>query len=388
MDPRLQRASTASFRERKFSSPVDRLHRQARQSILFEERSSSAFRDDLFSSLPLFRTQGLGRTGTAELDVSPTEAHPGHRLPEPPGVWSSHSSNEHHGLSDIFPFPKIATNKNSIVPKSARVAHKLEPNVDSVESQPSEYEDTPQRKHPRFELLQRLVSLFPRSTTLKPGAITGLHVVSAAATAHAKATLQHQSYLHSQRQHIYITEYEPGESVKPKRIPMTLNHISGIQHYLLEASTPRFRAPLLRVIYIQNNEEAMDFLTNVFRLDHTSFEKFEGSFQDWIHEQKSHRDSSDKTISWKPTYDVTRDIVCTVFGLDLGSGLAGIQAAPNITLPGKTTLDPRFLTTGLSAARPQRLSNESLTVSQKQAKWASSTPALAESGNVAIRIRS
>jgi len=207
-----------------------------------------------------------------------------------------------------------------------------------------------------FAWLQRLGNLLPTSATVKPGAISGLQVASAAATAHAKAILHHQNYLHSQRQHIYITEYEEGATVKPRRVPMTLNHISGIQHYLMEASTSRFKAPLLRVIYVQNNAEAMDLLTNVFHLDHVSFDKFDGSFKEWIHEESSHRDSSNKTISWKPTYDLTRDITCTVFGLDLGSGLAGIQAAPDIALPGKKSLDPRVLTTGLSASRPQRLS--------------------------------
>jgi hypothetical protein len=357
MDPRLRRASTSSFNKQQSTTPIDRLHRQARQSILFEERRSPVFRDDLFASLPLFRTQGLARSATVETDVSPTEAHPGHRLPEPAGGWNSRSSKDDHELSDIFPIPKPAITKY----KSARLepidaSDEVTLDVEAVEAQPSGFAGSSRYILPNIDFFSRIINLLPRSTALKPGAISGLQVASAAATAHAKAILHHQSYLHSQRQHIYITEYEAGDLIKPKRIPMTLNHISGVQHYLMEASTPRFRAPLLRVIYVQNNEEAMDFLTNVFRLDHPSFEKFEGSFKDWVHEQQSHRDSSTKTITWKPTYDVTRDITCTLFGLDLGSGLAGIQAAPNIRLPGKKSFDNRVLTTGLSASRPQRLS--------------------------------
>jgi hypothetical protein len=354
MDPQLRRASTSSFRERRFSNPIDRLHRQARQSILFEERKSPVFRDDLFSSLPLFRTQGLSRTPTAETDVSPTRAHPGRRLPEPPGGWDSRTSGNDHELSKIFPVPKPAITNISAPLKSCE-GHQVAPDVGTVEAQPSGYADSPERNSPRFTLLQRLSNILPRSTAVKPGAINGLQIASAAATAHAKAILHHGSYLHNQRQQIYITEYEAGDTTRPKRIPMTLNHISGIQHYMMEASTPRFKAPLLRVIYVQNNAEAMDFLTNMFHLDHASFEKFEGSFKDWINKQQSHRDSS-KTISWKPTYDVTRDITCTVFGLDLGSGLAGVQAAPAIPLPGRKSFDPRVLTRGLSASRPQRLS--------------------------------
>ncbi|KAF7512207.1 hypothetical protein GJ744_002369 [Endocarpon pusillum] len=359
MDPRLRGASTAPFRERKFSSPSDRLHRQARQSILFEERKSPVFRDDLFSSLPLFKTQGLGRSGTAATDVSPTEVHPGKRLAEPSGRWGPDSSNGHQELSDIFPIPSPThLKKTTVAPESAQVAHAhaLDENLVEAQHDLDHAIFAARSSHLWSGFLRGLLNLFPRSATLKPGAFTGLQVASTAATAHAKAILHHQSYLHNQRQHIYITEYEVGDSLKPKRVPMTLNSISGIQHYLIEASTSRFTAPLLRVIYIQNNAEAMDFLTNIFRLDHASFEKFEGSLKDWIHEQKSHRDSSNKTISWKPMYDVTRDITCTVFGLDLGSGLVGVQAAPDIALPGNKNFDRRVLTTGLSASRPQRLS--------------------------------
>ncbi len=357
MDSKLRRASTASFRERKFSSTSDRLHRQARQSILFEERKSPVFRDDLFSSLPVFRTQGLGRSGTTGADISPTEAHPGKRLPEPSGDWGPESSKAHHELSEIFPIPSPThLRETSTVPKSDQDTHVPALDENAVEAQHTQSTAIARSSHSRFGFLKRLLNLFPGSDALKPGAITGLKVASTAATAHAKAILHNQSHLRIQRQQIYITEYEVGGSIKPKRVPMTLDSISGIQHYLMEASTSRFTAPLLRVIYVQNNAEAMDFLINIFRLDHTSFEKFEGSFKDWIHEQKSHRDSSNKTISWKPTYDVTRDITCTVFGLDLGSRLAGAQVAPNIALPGKKNFDRRVLTTGLSASHPQRLS--------------------------------
>ena len=357
MDPRLRRPSASSHKDAKVSTSIDRLHRQARQSILFEERRSPVFRDDLFSSLPLFRTQGLAHSGTAENDVSPTEAHPGHRLPEPAGGWLSSSAKVNHELSDVFPIPKPgAARKKSVAVKSGRAVNEALLDANTVEAQSSSFEDGSGPKSPRLSYLQRFLDLLPRSTVVKPGAISGLQIASAAATAHAKAILHHQSYLHNQRQQIHITEYETGDSKKPRRIPMTLNHISGIQHYLMEASKARFRAPLLRVIYIQNNAEAMNFLTNVFRLDHASFDKFEGSFKDWIHEQRSHHDSSTKTISWKPTYDLTRDITCTVFGLDLGSGLAGISAAPNIALPGKKSFDPRVVTHGINASQPQRLS--------------------------------
>lgn len=357
MDPRLRRSSAASLREPNFSSPVDRLHRQARQSILFEERESPVFRDDLFSSPHLSRTKPLGRTGTTETLVSPTEPHPGQRLPAPPGGWTPGSTQERHELTEIFPIlDPVVSKRSSFTLKSSPVTLELPLDVNAIEAQPSDFAVASGARYPRPNWLQHFLNFFPRSPGLKPGAVSGLRVASAAATAHAKATVHHQSYLHKRRQQVYITEYEAGESLQPKRIPVTLNHVSGLQHYLLEASKPRFKAPSLRVIYVQNNEEAMDFLTNIFHLDHASFEKFEGSFKDWIHERKSHRDSSRTTISWKPSYDVTRDIVCTVFGLDFGSGLAGIQAASNTALPGKRSPDPRISITGQSALRPQRIS--------------------------------
>jgi hypothetical protein len=360
MDPRLRDSSTATFGERKGSAPADRLHRQARQSILFEERRSPVFRDDLFSSLPRFKTQGVGRSATGGTNVSPTEAHPGHRIPEPPGGWTFDDSNQNPGLSasDVFPIVGSEPSKeNPLAPNTGRDSRPLALDENEVEAQPSAIADSSTRQYSRWSALsQRLGNLLPRSASVKPGAISGLRVASAAATAHARALLHHQKYMHSQRQNIYITEYEDGPTVKPRRVPMSLNHISGIQHYLMEASTSRFKAPLLRVIYVQNNAEAMDLLTNVFHLDHVSFDKFEGSFKDWIHDESGHRDSSNKTIAWKPTYDLTRDITCTVFGLDLGAGLAGTQPARDIALPGKKSLDPRLPTTGPSASRRQRLS--------------------------------
>lgn len=49
--------------------------------------------------------------------------------------------------------------------------------------------------------------------------------------------------------------------------------------------------------------------------------------------------------------DVTRDITCTAFVLDVGSGLVGIQAAPSISPPGKQSIAPGGFAPGPSASR-------------------------------------
>ena len=355
MDPLEKRSSVASLNERNVSNQTDRLHRQARQSILYEERASPAFRDDLFASLPPFRTQGLGRTGTSGTDISPTDdPHPGTKISESALGRYSLRRDSFRGLSDIFPVPRGSIAKPSPTRRKSSVAVQLpsldeeaaEAQIDKASDQHSQNEEAP-------SLFSRLGSLIPGSGSIKPGAISGLRVASGTAVAHGKAILRQPSYLHSNRQYVYITEYTK-DSAKPTRIPMSLNNISGIQHYLMEASKPRFTPPALRLIYVQNNEEAMDFLTGVFRLDHPSFEKFEGSFKDWVHETRTNQGRLAKTVSWKPSCDLTRDITCTLFGLDLGSSLE--NPVPSLPSPGKKGRSPQAPRQGLSAPQPQRLS--------------------------------
>lgn len=65
----------------------------------------------------------------------------------------------------------------------------------------------------------------------------------------------------------------------------------------------------------------MEFLTEAFCIDHPHFEKSERGFRDWVTNPKANRAAFDKAMAWRPSYDVARDIVCTVFGVELGREL-------------------------------------------------------------------
>jgi hypothetical protein len=73
--------------------------------------------------------------------------------------------------------------------------------------------------------------------------------------------------------------------------------------------------------YIYNHEDAMDFLTDAFCIDHPHFEKSERSFRDWVKTTHANRAAFDKGAVWRPAYDLARNIACTGFGLELGHEL-------------------------------------------------------------------
>jgi hypothetical protein len=82
--------------------------------------------------------------------------------------------------------------------------------------------------------------------------------------------------------------------------------------------------------YIYNHEDAMDFLTDAFCIDHPHFEKSERSFRDWVKTTHANRAAFDKAMAWRPAYDLARDITCTVFGLELGHELDAHVAREHI----------------------------------------------------------
>ena len=82
--------------------------------------------------------------------------------------------------------------------------------------------------------------------------------------------------------------------------------------------------------YVNNHEDAMDFLTDAFCIDHPHFEGSERSFRDWVRTRRANRAAFDKAIAWRPAYDLARDITCTIFGMELGHELEAHIARENI----------------------------------------------------------
>jgi hypothetical protein len=84
--------------------------------------------------------------------------------------------------------------------------------------------------------------------------------------------------------------------------------------------------------YIYNHDDAMDFLTDAFCIDHPHFEKSERGFRDWVKTTHANRAAFDKAMAWRPAYDLARDITCTVFGLELGHELDAHVARKHIAM--------------------------------------------------------
>src|SRR2546423_1885922 len=87
-------------------------------------------------------------------------------------------------------------------------------------------------------------------------------------------------------------------------------NISSPRESLPTANKPR---------YVDNHEEAMDFLTDAFCVDHPHFHKSERSFRDWVKTPHANRAAFDKAVAWRPAYDLAREVICTVFGMELAN---------------------------------------------------------------------
>lgn len=82
----MRKTSTSPQDKRKPSTFLDRYRRQARHSIWYEEGEPPAF-NDLFGRLPPLQTRPVNRIDTGQ---SPTDIHPGTRIPVPKTWTDSH----------------------------------------------------------------------------------------------------------------------------------------------------------------------------------------------------------------------------------------------------------------------------------------------------------
>lgn len=78
---------------------------------------------------------------------------------------------------------------------------------------------------------------------------------------------------------------------------------------------------LTRFSYVNKHEEAMEFLAEAFCIDHLHFEGSERSFRDWYKRSVANRGAFDKAVAWRPSYDLARDTISTIFGVELGHEL-------------------------------------------------------------------
>ena len=102
--------------------------------------------------------------------------------------------------------------------------------------------------------------------------------------------------------------------------PKLCANVASLRNYLEEGDQPD---SLLRLIYVCNNEEAVNYLSNAFGISGSSTETGERSFRDWMQDDRHTRRASHKAIRWRPGFDIARGVICTAFGLDFGSLVVG-----------------------------------------------------------------
>ncbi len=103
-------------------------------------------------------------------------------------------------------------------------------------------------------------------------------------------------------------------------------NVASLRNYLEEGNQPH---SLLRLVYVCNNEEAINYLSNAFGISGSSAETGERSFRDWMQDDRQTRRASHKAIRWRPGFDIARGVICTAFGLDFGSLVAGSDKQPD-----------------------------------------------------------
>ena len=98
--------------------------------------------------------------------------------------------------------------------------------------------------------------------------------------------------------------------------PKLCGNVASLRRYLEEEDHP---ASLLRLIYVCNFEEAINYLSNAFGVSGSSADTGERSFREWMQDDRDIRRASHKAIRWRPAFDLARGVICTAFGLDFAS---------------------------------------------------------------------
>jgi len=114
--------------------------------------------------------------------------------------------------------------------------------------------------------------------------------------------------------------------------------------------------------YACNVPEAVDCLTQDFKIDDGGYRGIEKSFRDWIQTSRTQRGASNKVIKWRPSWDQARDVICTAFGLDFGSIISNTAVADSDP---KGLRDPLFHSKGNSAPeikKPQEILQQRISV--------------------------
>ncbi|EXJ56554.1 hypothetical protein A1O7_06898 [Cladophialophora yegresii CBS 114405] len=321
--------SVRSPKQRKYST--DRHQRQARLSIAIEEgRSlrpplakedevSKSFLKDVFS-----KPQSTTFT-QADSFPCPLEVHPGKRVR---GFSSSaEDGTELESLDFKNPFAEPNEAQQLDIEQRGAIIRRANTDINAEEAHlritRSASNARVRAKRP-FDRLRRWVGI---NSTIRPGAFTGLEYAAGFATTYATAILSQNAALVYKRKAMYVLEYDVDErEVLLCGPPKQCETVAKLRKYLEEDGKQH---SLLRLVYVCNNEEAINYLSGAYGISGSSAETEERSFRDWMQDDRDLRRASHKAIRWRPAFDMARGVICTAFGLDFGSLVVGPSPAHN-----------------------------------------------------------
>ncbi|KIX01531.1 uncharacterized protein Z518_09257 [Rhinocladiella mackenziei CBS 650.93] len=313
--------SAKSVKQRKYST--DRHQRQAELSIRIEEgRSlrpplvheedvSTSFVQDFFSKPESNTVVSLSH---ADAGPSPLDIHPGQRVRGFSEAFDELVASE-ESVDFKIPFPEPNAEQQLEIEQRAAVFRRTNTDIDAEQAHLRIAHSTSDARD-RNGLVQRVQRLLGQQSVIKPGAFTGLRYAAGLATAHANAIISQKPAPLFTRRALYVLEYDTDESgVLLCAPPKLCGSVSSLRQHL-EETEPK---SLLRLIYVCNNEEAVNYLSNAFGVSGSSGETNERSFRDWIQDDRDIRRASLKAIRWRPAFDIARGVICSAFGFDFGS---------------------------------------------------------------------
>ncbi|KIW65039.1 hypothetical protein PV04_07326 [Phialophora macrospora] len=311
--------SVRPAKPRKYST--DRHQRQARLSIAIEEgrslRPPLAKEDDVSKSFlkDVFSKPQSTTFTQADTFPCPLEVHPGKRVR---GFSDAvEDATELESLEFRNPFGEPTEAQQLDIEQRGAIIRRANTDIDAEEVQlriTRTASDARGRANRPLDRLRRWAGI---SSTITPGAFTGLELSAGFATSYATAILSQNAALVYKRKAMYVLEYDLDDQGMlfcgpPKRCET----LAKLRQYLEDDDRP---VSLLRLVYVCNNEEAINYLSGAYGVSGSSAETEERSFRDWMQDDRDLRRASHKAIRWRPAFDLARGVICAAFGLDFGS---------------------------------------------------------------------
>ncbi|KAJ9615362.1 hypothetical protein H2200_001437 [Cladophialophora chaetospira] len=317
--------STRSTTGRKYST--DRYQRQARLSIALEEGRSlrpplvkedevtTSFLKDVFSK-PQSTT-----LSQADTFPCPLEIHPGKRVR---GFSTAvEDITEQESVEFKIPFPEPNEGQQQDIQQRGAIFRRANTDINAEEAQLRIGRSASQARERANRPFDRLKSLLGIRPTVKPGAFSGLEYTARLAATHATAILSQKSTVVYKRRSLYVLEYDvDDQGVLLCAPPKLCDSVASLSKYLEEDNQP---ASHLRLIYVCNHQEAINYLSNAFSISDSSTETGDRSFREWMQDDRETRRASHKAIRWRPAFDIARGVLCTAFGLDFSSLVASTE---------------------------------------------------------------